>query len=81
MASSVIPPKSGGFTKEKSEAFRKEFERFRRKRLKERNQLLRSSEVKKTDQSFVEETANKIKRKTLEKNKRMLERIFKFRST
>ena len=69
------------FTKEKSDAFRKEFERFRRKRLKERNQLLRSSEVKKTDQSFVEETANKIKRKTLEKNKRMLERIFKFRST
>tara|TARA_B100000965_G_C19416451_1_gene680144 strand:+ start:296 stop:820 length:525 start_codon:yes stop_codon:yes gene_type:complete len=69
------------FTKEKSDAFRKEFERFRRKRLKERNQLLRSSEAKKTDQSFVEETANKIKRKTLEKNKRMLERIFKFRST
>ena len=69
------------FTKEKSDAFRKEFERFRRKRLKERQLLLRSSEVKKTDQSFVEETANKIKRKTLEKNKRMLERIFKFRST
>ena len=69
------------FTKGKSDAFRKEFERFRRKWLKERHQLLRSSEVRKTDQSFVEKTANKIKKKTLEKNRKILERIFKFRST
>ena len=68
------------FTKEKSDAFRKEFEGFRRKRLKGKH-LLRSSEVKKTDQSFVEETANKIKRKTLERNRKMLERIFRYRST
>ena len=66
------------FSKDKHEQFKKEFEKFRRKRLREKAQNLKQSlEVHKQEKSIIDKIVNQQRRRSLRETKSMLEKLFK----
>ena len=65
------------FSKDQNNEFKKEFERFRRRRLKEKYQLKSSQQLYVNERSIVDEATKKLRRSTIQKNKELLERIFR----
>ncbi len=64
------------FSKDQNNEFKKEFERFRRRRLKEKYQLKSSQQLYVKERSIVDEATKKLRRNAIQKNKELLERIF-----
>ena len=64
------------FSKDENNKFKKEFERFRRRRLKENHQLQSSQQLHVKEKSIVDEATKKLRRNAIQKNKELLERIF-----
>ena len=65
------------FSKDENNKFKKEFERFRRRRLKENHRLQSSQKLYLKEKSIVDEATKKLRRSTIQKNKEVLERIFR----
>ena len=68
------------FSKDENNKFKKEFERFRRRRLKEKHHLQSSQKLYLKEKSIVDEATKKLRRSTIQKNKELLERIFRLDS-
>ena len=65
------------FSKDQNNEFKKEFERFRRRRLKEKHHLQSSQKLYLKEKSIVDEATKKLRWSTIQKNKELLERLFK----
>ena len=68
------------FSKDQNIKFKKEFERYRRRRLKEKHQLQSSQQLYCKEKSIVDEATKKLRRSSIQKNKELLERLFRLDS-
>ncbi len=68
------------FSENQNNKFKKEFERYRRRRLKEKHQLQSSQQLHIKEKSIVDEATKKLRRSSIQKNKELLERLFRLDS-